>query len=149
MEIESVTQPAIAWAMQMQPVFIKAGGVFNAAFGVFHLAFYRLFNWREDLRTLTFVNRGIVRVLNFCLTVVFMIFAYLSLAHTEELLSTALGFSLTASIALFWLVRTVQQMKVFGLDRRSSLWLFLILVLGTSLYGIPAALTVWSGAVLL
>lgn len=145
MEIETYIQSAAAWAMPLKAVFIKSGGVFNAAFAVFHLLFSRLFNWREDLRTLTFANRCMVRVLNLCVTLVLALFAYVSLAHTRELLSSSLGLTLTASIALFWLVRAVQQVVVFGPRPRMSLWLFLVFVLGALLYGVPAALTAWPG----
>lgn len=146
MELEAFMQPAAAWALSMQAVLIKAGGIFHAAFAVFHLGFYRWFNWREDLRTLTFVNRSIVRILNQCLTIVFVIFAYVSLRHTGDLLSSGLGHSLTTAMALFWLVRALQQVAVFKLRRWSSRWLFLVFLLGSLLYGVPAALVAWPGA---
>jgi hypothetical protein len=146
MDPESYIQPAAAWGMSMKVVLIEAGGVFNAAFAVFHLFFYRIFNWQEDLRTLTFVNRGIVRVLNLCLAMVFVIFAYVSLVHTDELLTSALGSGLMAAIALFWLARALLQAGVFRLRRWSSWWFFLVFLLGAALYGVPAALTAWPGA---
>ncbi len=127
----------------MKVLLIEAGGVFNAAFAVFHLFFYRIFNWREDLRTLTFVNRGIVRVLNLCLAMAFVIFAYVSLVHTDELLTSALGTALMAAIALFWMARALLQAGVFGLRRWGSWWFFLVFIFGASLYGVPAALTLW------
>jgi hypothetical protein len=73
---------------------IKIGGLFNLVLALFHLMFWQLFNWREDLRSLSFLNRGIMQVLNLTLTFVFIMFAYLSLVHTYELYLTTLGRSL-------------------------------------------------------
>lgn len=145
METEWYLQPIAVWAIHTKSTFIKAGGVFNVAFAIFHLMFPRLFNWREDLRTLTFVNRGVTQVLNLCLTAAFVIFAYVSLVHTRDLLSSSLGHSLLVSIALFWLLRAVQQVAFFRMRHWWSWALFLIFLLGAALYGIPAGLTLWPG----
>lgn len=146
MEIQWYLQPVTAWITGSEPAFVRAGGVFNAAFAVFHLMFPRLFNWRQDLRTLTFVNRGITHVLNLCLTAVFVIFAYVSLAHTKDLLSSPLGHGLLVSIALFWLLRAVQQIVFFRMRHWWSWAFFVIFLAGAALYGAPAALAAWSGA---
>ena len=68
---------------------IKAGGFYNIALVVFHLLFWRLFNWDEDLRSLSFINRATMQVMNLSLVVVFALFAYLSLVHSYELFATA------------------------------------------------------------
>lgn len=145
MDFNAFIQPAADWAVQMKTAFIKAGGVFSAAAAVFHLAFPRLFNWAEDLRTLTFENRGIVRMLNQCLVIVFVFFAYLSLRHTEDLLFSGIGLVLMAAMALLWLLRAVQQVVIFRLRRWGSRSLFVVFLLGSLLYGVPAALTTWPG----
>ena len=44
-------------------LMIKAGGIYNIALVIFHLLFWRIFNWQEDLRSLTFLNRAIMPVL--------------------------------------------------------------------------------------
>ena len=117
MQIDAWIQPAAAWAAQMRSDFIVAGGVLNAAFAVVHLMHWRMLNWREELRTLTFVNRGVIQILNLCLAFVFLMFAYISLALTNELTSSLLGYSLLSLIALFWLTRAVQQIIFFRLRR--------------------------------
>lgn len=121
-------------------VLIQAGGVYCLGFVVFHLLFWRIFSWREDLRSLSFLNRAIMQVLNLSLTFVFAIFGYVSLAHTRELLETPLGRSLLALIALFWLWRAIQQPLFFGLRHRGSVAFLLLFLLGSVLYAIPAAM---------
>ena len=118
---------------------IKAGGFFNIGLILFHLAFWHLFNWSEDLKKLSFLNSAIMQVLNISLTLAFAIFAYISLAHTGALLSTPLGNSLLVLIALFWLARAIQQIVFFKLRHPLS-WLFLLIfTTGFVFYTIPAA----------
>ena len=73
---------------------IKAGGIYSFGFVFFHLMFWRLFNWAEDLRSLSFLNRAIMQVVNLSLTFVFVIFGYISLFHSKELYQSSLGQSL-------------------------------------------------------
>jgi len=118
---------------------VKAGGIYCFAFVIFHLLFWRLFNWREDLRSLSFLNRCIIQVLNLGLAFSFAIFGYVSLVHTTELLVTPLGKSLLVLIALFWLARAVEQIVFFKLKHWGSIAFLLIFLAGALLYGIPAA----------
>ncbi|MCW8963663.1 MAG: hypothetical protein OQL16_07685 [Gammaproteobacteria bacterium] len=119
-------------------LMIKAGGIYNIALVIFHLLFWRIFNWQEDLRSLTFLNRAIMPVLNISLTLVFVIFSYISLVHAGELLSTSLGHSLLVLMAIFWFARAVEQVVFFKLKHRAS-WAFLaFFLLGGVLYAVPA-----------
>ena len=95
---------------------IKAGGLYNIILVIFHLLFWRIFNWEQDLRSVSSLNRSIMPVVNLSLTFVFIIFAYISLVHSAELLSTPLGNSLLILIALFWLARSLLQVIFFKLD---------------------------------
>ena len=117
---------------------IKAGGFFNIGLVLFHLSFWRLFNWNEDLKNLSFLNSAVMQVLNISITVVFVIFCYISLVHTEELLTTPLGHSLLVLMALFWLARSIQQILFFKLQHPLSLVFLLVFMAGFVLYAIPA-----------
>lgn len=114
-----------------------AGGVLTAGFAVFHLFFWKLFRWNWDLAKLTSVNRAIVQILNLCLIFAFVIFAYLSLAHTAALLATDLGRSLLFLIAVFWYLRAVEQVVFFGLRKPVSIMFFVLFLVGGSLYALP------------
>lgn len=52
---------------------ILAGGVYHVAFAIFHLIFWKLFRWKEDLASLSVINQAVMQILNLCLTVVFLI----------------------------------------------------------------------------
>ena len=123
---------------------IKAGGIYNIAFVLFHLLFWRIFNWKDDLRSLSFLNRAIMQVLNLSLTFAFFIFSYISLLHTGELLSTPLGQSLLLLMALFWFLRAIQQVIFFKLKHWGSLAFLGLFLIGALLYAIPAITTITS-----
>lgn len=121
---------------------IKAGGIYNIAFVLFHLLFWRIFNWKDDLRSLSFLNRAIMQVLNLSLTLVFIIFSYISLVHTKELLSTSLGQSLLILISLFWSLRAIEQVIFFKLKHWGSVAFLGLFLIGALLYAVPAIDTI-------
>ena len=114
-----------------------AGGVFNLAFAIFHLLFWRIFNWKTELRKLDLMNSAIMQVLNLCLTFCFLIFAYISFFHLEELLTTSIGKALLAGITIFWLLRAVEQIIFFGIKHWQSIIFLLVFAVGTILYAVP------------
>ena len=117
---------------------IKVGGIYNIVLVVFHLLFWRIFNWGEDLRTLTFLNKAIMQVVNLSLTFVFVIFAYVSLMHSAELLASPLGKSLLILMAVFWFFRSIMQATFFKLKNWESVAFMIFFFSGGVLYGIPA-----------
>lgn len=122
----------------MMESLIKAGGIYNMALVVFHLLFWRIFNWKQDLRSLSFLNKAITQVVNLSLSFVFVIFAYISLFHSAELLSTELGNSLLVLMALFWIARAVMQIVFFKLEHWVSVVFLVYFLAGAVLYGVPA-----------
>lgn len=120
-------------------LLIEAGGIYCIGFVLFHLLFRRIFNWDEDLRSLSGLNRAIMPVLNYSLTFVFVIFSCISLFHARELLESPLGHSLLALISLFWLLRAIEQVISFKLRHWASALFLVIFVTGAVLYGIPTA----------
>jgi len=114
-----------------------AGGIFNLAFAIFHILFWKIFNWKTELKKLDFMNSAIMQVLNLCLTFCFLIFAYISFFHHKELLTTSIGKSLLAGISIFWLLRAIEQIIFFGIKHWQSIIFLLVFVGGAILYAIP------------
>ena len=113
------------------------GGIYNFGFGVFHLLFWKIFRWNTTLGKLDHVNRSIMQVLNLCLTFCLLFFAYVSLFHSPELLTTRLGNIILAAISLFWLLRAICQVVIFKLRATVSVVLLLIFAGGFISYSIP------------
>lgn len=121
----------------MTEALLVAGGIYHIVLIVFHLMFRRLFRWHKTLASLNRIDRATMQVLNISITFIFAIFAYVSLAHTHELLQTGLGRSLLGLIAALWFFRALLQVYFYKLSHPASAGLFLFFLLGTALYGIP------------
>jgi len=90
-------------------VWLFAAAGYNVALALFHLGFWRLFRWREELPKLHPVNRGVLQVVNLMLTFLFLLLAGLQVLFTAEMTGTALGRALLAGMMLFWILRAVLQ----------------------------------------
>lgn len=121
----------------MKELLILAGGAYTILLIVFHVLFWRIFKWPETLDSLNYINKATIQVLNISITFIFFIFAYVSFAHTQELLNTPLGKSLLVLISVLWLFRAVQQVIFYKLKHRASVGLALYFLLGAFLYGAP------------
>src|SRR5262245_26848170 len=95
-------------------IWLYAAGAVYPALAVFHLAFWRLFRWREELARLGRLNRGAMQILNLFVTGVFAVAAYLCFAHARDLAGTALGHALLVGLAFLWLTRAAEQVWFFG-----------------------------------
>jgi hypothetical protein len=117
---------------------IIAGGIYNLGFAVFHLTFWKIFRWKQDLALISRLNSGIFQIINLCLTLVFFFFSYISFFQINDLLHTSLGNATVIFISLFWLLRMVEQIVFFRFKRRASIIFTLIFLLGCLLYAVAA-----------
>jgi hypothetical protein len=118
--------------------WIVAGALFNAAFGLFHLGFWKLFRWREELPRLGLVNRGVVPVLNVMLCYVFFAAAAAQVAQPEAWIATPLGRCGTGAVAGFWLLRA--SLQPFFWPRTRGSWAFCaVFLLGASMHALALA----------
>jgi hypothetical protein len=123
----------------MAAVLLKIGGYASIGWLIFHLLFWQLFDWRAELKRLSHLNGGVMQVLNLCLSFVFLLFAIVSLRHTNELLTTSIGRTIAFGIGAFWLFRFILQPLFWGASLTSALFAFLF-VLMSACYLAPWAL---------
>lgn len=119
---------------------IIAGGVYDLGFAIFHLTFWKVFRWKEDLFKISRLNSGIFQIINLCLTFIFFLMAYVSFFHINDLMTTGLGMALLTGFALFWLLRMVEQIVFFGFKRRVSVIFTALFLLGCLIYVAAAVL---------
>lgn len=114
-------------------LLIRIGGCANIGWLIFHLLFWRLFEWRSELRRVSFVNRNVVQILNLCLSFCFLFFAAVSLRHTEELLRPQphIGHTVLAGIAIFWVMRLAEQPLFFRFSLTSNIFCVLFALTAT------------------
>ena len=111
------------------------GAIFHIVFALFHLLFWKLFDWVKDLKKLSHINKSVMQILNLRLIFVFLVFAYISYFNASEMLSSKLGLTMTISIALFWGFRSLEQIIYFGVKNLASNLLLLLFLFGVFLYG--------------
>jgi hypothetical protein len=121
----------------MKTDLLIIGGFYHLGFAIFHLFFWRLFNWKKDLAYLSIINRAVMQILNLCLTFVFVVVAYISIFYSSDLISTSLGRVIIGSISMFWLIRLGEQLFFFGLKKRPSIILIILFIIGFIIYLIP------------
>lgn len=116
---------------------IYFGGILWVICFIFHIFFWKLFDWENDLNSVKKVNKGIIQVLNLCLMLCFLIFAYISFVQTDELLTTSLGKTMISGMALFGVFRVIEQFVFFDLKPFGSKIVLFGAFLIAVVYSIP------------
>ena len=123
--------------MNQPELLLTIGGIYNLGFAIFHLLFWKIFKWKKDLASLTYVNRSIMQILNLRLTYVFLVMAYVSFGFQMDLTITKLGQTLLIAFSLFWFMRMIEQVIFFGVKNRISFTLTVLFFIGGVLYLLP------------
>lgn len=126
-----------SFAGMKSQVWLYAAAGYDVALAVFHLGFWRLFRWAEELPKLHPVNRGVVQALNVMLTCVFLFMAALLLLRPADLTGTPLGRLLLAGMTAFWVVRAALQPLLWrGLPAASNAAFVVLFILGAGLHAL-------------
>ncbi len=120
----------------MEKIIITAG-IYNLALTLFHLAFWKIFRWRIQLKKLTVANRGIMQILNVQLTYYFLFTAFLCFFFTNDLLETALGNVFLIGSSAFWAIRSVQQLFFIKVKHPIVGILTVVFIMGAIIFALP------------
>jgi hypothetical protein len=112
-------------------------GVYNLAFAVFYLFFWKMFKWNEDFRRNTPANRAIVQILNIRLIYVFLLMAFIFFFYPRQLLETELGFVLLIGFLGFWVGRTIEQFIFLRIKSKMVTILTIVFIAGIILHTLP------------
>ncbi len=94
----------------MNKILLSVGGAINLLLGIFHLSFWKIFNWPETIASLDFMNKAIMQVLNIHTAFVILVFALVSFFFQGELMKTRIGRLITGIIMVFYFLRAANQM---------------------------------------
>lgn len=119
------------------PGWIYAAAGYNVALALFHLGFWRLFRWKEELAKLHPVNRGAMQVMNLILVAFLLLLAALLVLNAAELTATPLGRLLLAGLTGIWLLRAVLQ-PVFWptMPKATNIGFICLFMLGAGLHAL-------------
>lgn len=81
---------------------------------VLHIGFPKYFEWRENLASLTLINRQMMQTHTFFIALVVLGIGLLCLTSTEELIHTTLGRKISLYLLVFWFLRLLFQLFYYS-----------------------------------
>jgi len=118
-------------------LLIQLAGLHSFGFALFHLAFWKLFQWPRALSETNVATRAVTQILNLRLIYVFAGVGAACLVFTDDLLRTPLGNALLGFMSLFWVGRTIEQFVFLRINRPLVHILTALFVLGALLFALP------------
>ncbi len=112
-------------------------GAYSIGFAIFHILFWRLFDWKNDLNKLKFGNKAVMQILNIRLIYIFFLVGIICFCFPEELCNTPLGRFFLGGISLFWFGRTIEQFVFLRVKSRMVNILTVLFIIGAVLYALP------------
>lgn len=113
--------------------------------GLVHIGFPKYFNWENELKSLSLINRQMTKVHTFFIALLLILFGLLNIFEHPSLQNTALGKTICLGMALFWFTRLIFQLFVYSpklwRGKRfetlmhilfTSLWIYLIAIYSLS-----------------
>ena len=117
-------------------------GIYSLILGVFHLFFWKFFNWKKDLEKLSQVNRAVMQILNIQIIFVFFTTGLICLFFNHEITGTNFGKYFLLANSGFWALRIVNQFIFLRInDYRIHLLTFAFLI-GSILFLVPVMYSV-------
>ncbi len=121
----------------MKTILIYCGGIYAIGFAIFHLFFWKLFDWKNDLKKLTLANRAIIQIANLRLIYFFLLVASICFVFPHDLIHTKLGNWFMIGISLFCLGRTIEQFIFLWINHAQVHILTFLFIVGTILFALP------------
>ena len=91
-------------------IYLKIIGVSLVLLAFVHVIFPKYFNWKEELRPLSLMNRQMMKVHTFFIAFVVFLIGVLCLTSSQSLIGTDLGKTICLGLAIFWGVRFFFQL---------------------------------------
>jgi hypothetical protein len=89
------------------------GGLF-ILLAFLHIFFPKYFNWKEELGSLSLINRQMMYVHMFFIAFGVFLLGFLCLISPEALLATAFGKRISLGLGIFWAARLYVQLFVYS-----------------------------------
>lgn len=99
-------------------IHYKIIGVLLMALALVHVIFPKYFKWKEELKSLSLINRQMMTVHTFFIALVVFLMGLLCLTATTDLIETKLGKTISFGLGIFWSTRLFIQF--FGYS--TELW---------------------------
>ena len=97
---------------------LKIIGILLIALALLHITFPKYFNWDKELKSLSLINRQMMTIHTFFISLMLFLMGVLCLTSRTELIETNLGKKISLGLGIFWTIRLFIQF--FGYS--SELW---------------------------
>lgn len=115
-------------------------GIFNLLLVIFHVLFWKIFNWKTTLKKGTKANAIVTQIMNVQLVYWFLFMTIIYLFYTKELLQSKIGAIFLFGYAGFWVVRFFQQFIFLKQKGKFVIGLTILFFVGAVLHLIPVLL---------
>jgi len=114
----------------MRKTVLYIGGVLNILLAIFHMFFWNLFNWSEELPKLSADNRGILQIANIILIFILIYFAVMSFVIAKDKKIDIYARSIIICISGFYAIRLFLGYPFFGFSYEELfIWIFCIIII--------------------
>ena len=99
-------------------IHFKFIGFLLMALAAVHVIFPKYFNWKEELKLMSLVNRQMMIIHTFFIALTVFLMGLLCVTSAAELITTNFGKKISLGLGIFWLARLLIQF--FGYSK--ALW---------------------------
>lgn len=99
-------------------IYFHVIGFTLISLALMHLIFPKYFNWTDELKSMSLINRQMMYVHTFFIGLIVFLMGLLCLTSADDLINTKLGKRITLGLGIFWTCRLLIQF--FGYS--SKLW---------------------------
>jgi len=97
---------------------LKIIGYLFIALAILHVFFSNYFKWKEELTSLSLINKQMMEVHTFFIALVVFGNGILNIFYTDELINNDFGKVISFGLFVFWSIRLVFQLFIYS----SKLW---------------------------
>ena len=97
-------------------IHFKIIGTLLIALALVHIVFPKYFNWKEELKSLSLINRQMMTVHTFFIALTLFLIGLLCLTSSSELVETNLGKKISLGLGIFWTFRLFIQFFGYSND---------------------------------
>jgi hypothetical protein len=113
----------------MRKAILYIGGSANLLLAVFHVFFWRIFNWQDELAGLSRETAGILQIGNICVIYFLLFFSASSFILSRHEKTDVFARSIILCIAGFYAVRIVAGSLFFGFSAEElAIWALCLLL---------------------
>lgn len=93
-------------------------GILLMILAIFHIGFPKYFKWKEELKSLSLINKQMMEVHTIFIGITVFLMGLLCITSSEELITTELGKRISFGFGIFWTMRLIFQLFIYS----SKLW---------------------------